>query len=214
MKMSGTLQFPDIASFQGGINFSSSYAVIAKATEGLNYVNPEYQAFKAQAEKEHVYFAAYHFLHHGNAAAQCDHYVNTVGHGVPGMLDVEPTTGQRPTIGDAVEFLHECNKRGVAMYLLYLPHWYWQQLGSPVLTELRQIHQRLCASDYTTYSDNGVGWQPYGGLDVAVWQHASDVNYGGVFPVDFNAFKGSGGGSVTATLAEFKTFMETGVWPG
>lgn len=211
--MSGTLHYPDIASFQAGVNFSTTYAVVAKATEGLSYANPYYNSFKAQAARENVFFCAYHFLHHGNAAAQCQHYFSVVGHGVPGMVDVEPTGGSLPTVEDAVEFLNECHTLGIAVYLTYLPHWYWSKvLGSPSLAPLANIHQRLATSDYTTYSDTGPGWQGYGGLEVATWQYADNIAYGGSPAVDFNAFKGSGSADLAQTVDEFKAFMGTGAW--
>jgi GH25 family lysozyme M1 (1,4-beta-N-acetylmuramidase) len=191
--MSTVLHFPDGSSFQAGINFVNSYAFFAKATEGTGYTNPEFNAFRNEAAENSVFFAAYHFLHAGNGAAQAEHYCSVVPANVAGAVDIEPTSLSRPTVQDAVDFITECRAQGRKMHLAYFPHWYWQQIGSPSLAALQGNGPvMLWSSDYTTYSDNGPGWAGYGGLEVAVWQYSSTVSYGGVNDVDFNAFKGNG----------------------
>ena len=210
--MSGTLHYPDIYSGDAGINFYMSYTVVAKATQGTDYVNPEYAGWKVTAAKENVYFVGYHFLEQGNAAAQAEHCFAMVGRGVPLMLDIESTTGSYPSLNDAVQFIEKYRSLGGAhSYLSYLPHWYWQdQWGSPNLDPLKAYSQWLVTSDYTTYSDNGPGWNGYGGLGVAAWQYSSTVDYGGVSQVDFNAFKGTGSDSLEQTLREFDRLVKTG----
>ena len=209
--MTGTLHYPDIASFDKGIDFSTSYVVMAKATQGTWYTDPYYAQFKQFAAQHNVYFCAYHFLEAGNGAAQAQAYAKVIGKGVPGMLDIESTNRSRPTVADAVDFLNECHTLGIAVYLCYLPHWYWQTiLGMPSLKPLANLHQSLVSSNYTTYSDTGPGWNSYGGMAPAVWQYADNVPYGGIQNVDFNAFKGSDSGDLMRTLEEFKSLVTTG----
>lgn len=87
-----TIHFPDIFSGQAGISLAGALAVITKATEDTGYVNPDYAAAKSRAAASGTSFAAYHFLHAGNAAAQAAHAFAVVGAGVPLMVDFEPTT--------------------------------------------------------------------------------------------------------------------------
>jgi GH25 family lysozyme M1 (1,4-beta-N-acetylmuramidase) len=205
------IHYPDISSFDAGINFGNAYVVCAKATQGTGYVNPEYAGYRSEAARQNVFFIAYHFLTAGNAKAQADHYCSVVAAGTPGMVDVEPAMGSNPGIADAETFITECRKQGRPVYLTYLPRWYWLCLGSPALPGLAALGQRLVTSDYTAYSDTGPGWEGYGGLHVAAWQYSSTVRYGGISAVDFNAFKGSGKAtSVEGTLAELKSFATTG----
>lgn len=89
--MSGIVYYPDGASFQSGINLTGWHAYMAKATEGTGYSNPAYAAMKAEAARRGARFGAYHFLHHGNGAAQADWCHAIVGSGVPVMIDHEPT---------------------------------------------------------------------------------------------------------------------------
>lgn len=207
----GTLHYPDIASFDNGINFNSSYVVMAKATQGTWYTDPFYVQFKRFAAQHNVFFTAYHFLEAGNGAAQAQHYANVIGSDVPGMLDIESTNRSRPNVADAVAFLNECHTLQIPVYLCYLPHWYWETLlGSPSLRPLANLHQSLVSSDYTTYSDTGPGWNSYGGMAPAVWQYANNIPYGGINDVDFNAFKGSGSNDLQQTLKEFKSLVTTG----
>lgn len=164
--------FPDIFSGQAGISLKGALAVITKATEGTGYVNPDYAAAKSRAASSGTFFAAYHFLHAGNAAAQAAHAFAVVGAGVPLMVDFEPTKGSNPQLTDAADFIDAYRRAGGVCHLLYLPRWYWQQVGGPSLEPFITRGMALVSSDYTTYSDadNAPGWQPYGGMTPAVWR--------------------------------------------
>jgi hypothetical protein len=216
--MSGTLHYPDIYSGDAGINFSSSYIVVAKATQGTTYKNPEYAAFKSQAAANNVFFVAYHFLEKGNGKGQAQACAAMIGKGTPLMVDAEPdpqANNTGPSVQDVADFVNECWNLGVPCWLVYFPKWYWQELGQPSLKPIvGNPARRLVTSDYTTYSDNGPGWAGYGGMEVAAWQYSATVAYGGKADVDFNAFKGSGSANTATTLAEFKAFVTTGKWPG
>lgn len=209
--MGAVLHFPDISNYDAGIDFRSSYTVIAKATEGTNYTNPEYGTFKVLARQWRVWLTAYHFLHAGNGAAQAQHCFNVVGRGVGLALDCELTGRSQPTIQDMCDFIDKYRQLGGELYLSYLPHWYWQDyLKSPDLSPLKDRRQWLWSSDYVPYDDNGPGWEGYGGLPVAIWQYSDSVNYGNVSQVDFNAFKGTGSNDLMVTFREYQRLVLTG----
>jgi glycosyl hydrolase family 25 len=207
------LHFPDVYSGDFGINFGSSYVVVAKATQGIHYVDPYYQNYQAQAKAESTYFMGYHFLEKGNVIQQAQAAFKVVGSRVPLALDCESYLSSRPDIVDVCEFLDEYTSLGGLCYITYLPHWYWQSvLNSPDLGELYARHQWLWSSNYTVYSDTGPGWEGYGGLPVAMWQYADNVPYGGKPAVDFSAFKGTGSqASLAGLLGEFAHLVTTGV---
>ena len=211
--MSETLHFPDIYSGSYGINFGTSYLVATKATQGAWYTDPYYGQYQQQASRENVYFMAYHFLEKGNAVRQAQLAYKIVGPRVPLAIDCESYLSSRPTIMDVIEFIDAYRELGGITYILYLPRWYWASvLNSPDLMELHTRRMWLWSSDYTTYADNGVGWQGYGGLPVAIWQYADNINYGGVDEVDFNAFKGTGKQStLPGVRAEFQHLVTTGL---
>lgn len=210
-----TLYFPDISAFQAGIDLAGAKAVIVKATEGTGWSSPDYTRAKANAAQHGTFFMAYHFLHHGSDAAQA-----TFAHGVAGsapmMIDCEPTVTSRPTVGDAAGFADAYRHAGGTVHLVYLPHWYWQQLGSPSLKVLADAGLCLVSSAYTTYTDasTGTGWQPYGGMTPVIWQYTDRLSFNG-HDVDFNAFRGSFAGdqdaaSVAGALTQLKSAAITG----
>lgn len=215
-----TLYYPDIASFQAGIDLSGALVVCSKITEGTGYVNPYFTAFKNEAAASGSFFFAYHFLTQGNGAGQASFAYSHAGK-LPLMLDFEPEKNSNPTVADAVAFIDAYRKAGGICWFLYLPKWYWQQLGSPSLKPFTDRGMLLVSSAYTTYTDadSGAGWQSYGGMTPTVWQYSSTVNFGGIADVDFNAFRGSkyagkqDAASVAATLKEFKSLVTTGRYP-
>src|SRR5947207_5681133 len=84
-----TFFFPDIASYQAGMKLDGLAVVSVKATEGTSYVNPDYARVVRDAGQLRIPVISYHFLRHGNAAAQAAHASAVVGAGKPLMLDVE-----------------------------------------------------------------------------------------------------------------------------
>ena len=214
-----TIFYLDIASFQAGIDLAGALAVSAKATQGTGYVNPYFAAFVAEGAKHGAFVFAYHFLEHGNAAAQAAACYKVVGK-MPLMLDFEPAS-TRPTLADATTFVDAYRKLGGICWLVYLPKWYWSQspINSASLAPLASRGLLLVSSSYSTYTDasSGAGWQPYGGMTPIAWQYADAISFNGKL-VDFNAYRGThpGDQSVSAildTLNEFRSIVTTGHLP-
>jgi GH25 family lysozyme M1 (1,4-beta-N-acetylmuramidase) len=211
--MNEVLHFPDIYSEDAGINFRDSYIVVCKSTQGSRYFDPIYTVCKSDAVKQNVYFMAYHFLQHGGAWQQAEYAYKIVGPHTPLALDVEPYLSSHPTVLDAEQFIDEYRRLGGIIHITYLPRWYWWTIGSPILGGLAERRQWLWTSEYPVngYSDNGPGWESYGGLPVAMWQYSDSINYGGISDVDFNAFKGTGKQvNLPGVLGEFKRLVTTG----
>lgn len=196
-----TLHYPDVSGYQAGISFAGTAVAMVKATEGTSYVNPDYTAAEGRAMAAKAYFTAYHFLHAGNGAAQAGH-AHAVAGGTPLMLDMELEGTSRPGVADATAFIDRFRQLGGRCFLLYLPKWYWAEIGSPSLKPLTDRGMLLVSSQYTAYSDDGPGWQPYGGMTPVAWQYTASGTLNGVHPVDFNAYRG--------TFAEFISIATTG----
>jgi lysozyme len=201
--------YPDVSNYQAGISFSGCVIAMVKATENNNYSNPDYAAAKVRAANAGAYFCAYHFLHAGNGAGQASFAHGLVGSEVPLMIDCEPTynangtIASAPQISDAVDFINEYRALGGTVYLLYLPHWYWQgNLGQASLSSVNDLGMLLVSSDYTGYSDTGPGWAAYGGMSPVIWQYTSSASLNGVTNVDMNAYQG--------TLAGFQAQVSNG----
>jgi hypothetical protein len=201
-----TLFYPDISGYQGNIDLAGVPAACAKATEGSSYASPAYAAQKAEAARSGAFFFGYHFLRHGDAAAQARHCHSVVGK-VPLMVDFEPTGSSAPRLADCTEFIRAYRAEGGVTHLDYLPHWYWLQLGAPDLKPLRDLGMLLVSSAYPgSYTgDHASGWAPYGGMSPVIWQYTSTQALHGQ-RVDYNAYRG--------TLAELESLVRTGKLPG
>lgn len=201
-----TIFYPDISSAQGGVSTKGASAICVKATEGTNYTNPDYKRAMNDANAHGVFNFAYHFMHAGNAGAQA-RYCHSVVNKTPLMLDVEPSTlGGNPTVADAEAFVEAFRNAGGVIHLVYLPRWWWQELGSPSLSGLKSRGLRIVSSAYPTngYSEHGTGWDAYGGMTPTVWQYTASGRFNGE-QVDLNAFKG--------TVAELESIVRTGKMP-
>jgi lysozyme len=187
-----TLMFPDVSSYQAGLRIQpGTVAVVAKATQGTTYSDPDFHDFMNQAAAVGAIGAGYHFLEQGNGFAQADYCHQFAGE-VPIMVDCEPGAGSKPTMSDVLDFIERYHGLGGRVWGVYYPHWYWQETGGD-LRPLRDIGGAcLISSSYSGYTDSptGAGWQPYGGLTPAIWQYTNNQPCGGK-SVDFNAFRGT-----------------------
>ena len=168
---------------------------IFKATEGSGFTDSRFAENVAKARKTGKPFAAYHYQRSGvSAAAQVAHISRVVPRDIPVIPDVEAGSGNVSLTRDIVARLRAA---GYSVPLLYLPRWYWQQIGSPSLAGLPPLWS-------SRYPDNVVGdirdeyadvpphfWDGYGGLRVAVLQFTSSARVAGRAPIDGNAYRGS-----------------------
>lgn len=173
-----------------GISF-----VFIKATEGNTFLDSEFAANLAEARRAGLQVAAYHYVRaSAGAALQVAWISRHVPKDVPVILDVEANSGAIALTRDLVARLKAA---GYRVPLLYLPRWYWQQIGSPSLVGLPPLWS-------SRYPDNVVGtiadewadvpahyWDGYGGLPVAVLQFTSSAAIAGHQPLDANAYRGT-----------------------
>lgn len=193
----------DIASYQAGLDMSRVAAegfsyVIAKATEGNDYANPEYRAQRDGARANGLLFAAYHYVREGvPVAAQVDNYAAVEPDtSVPVMLDVEIGSGD---IGLTRELVDEFTARGYHVNLVYLPKWFWHgHIGRADLSGLPPLMSShyVDGSDHAAAlypGDNHPGWNGYGGNVVGIYQFSDKGRVAG-FSLDVNAFRGTRAG--------------------
>lgn len=76
-----SLQGIDIASYQTGIDLSVVPCdfVIVKATEGVNYTNPDFSRAYTQAKEQNKLIGIYHYANGAGATAEADYYLSVVG---------------------------------------------------------------------------------------------------------------------------------------
>lgn len=191
--------------FQAGIsipqvhNEGNSF-IICKLSQGTQSKSYEGSfPWMATARSLGMVAMGYHYLTDGNPVGQAQVFAAQLARGgISGALDVEKGSGN---INNVHAFLQECSRIGARISLLYLPQWYWKEIGSPSLTGLPPLWS-------SRYPDMVVGspaqnysrvpssfWHGYGGNSVAVLQYTSSARVAG-HTVDCNAFNG--------TLDDFK----------
>lgn len=171
---------PDVSQYQAGLAVKSlktqGYGgMIARASIGPS-VDTEYARFYAEAKGLDFPFAAYHFLKsaaHTPIAVQVDACVAALkgDPSVPLMLDWEKDINSEPLVPDAEEFLTGIRGHGLRWELLYLPHWYWESIGSPGNVPVAH----MVASDYSA-ANGATGYASviFPGLDK--WPQANYAN--------------------------------------
>ncbi|HEX6500398.1 MAG TPA: GH25 family lysozyme [Micromonosporaceae bacterium] len=204
-----TIFYPDLSHYdldRGVTVQPGTVAVLAKATHGTLFLDRGYPILQRQAAAVSAVFGGYHWLNHGDGASQAAFCFSHVGR-VPVMVDAEDMPNNSGyngplTVPDIVDFVSGLRARGGICNLVYLPRWYWSDhMGSPDLTPLARLGLGLVSSNYTTYSDTGPGWTPYGGMAPVVWQYTDAQPYSGSH-CDFNAFRG--------TTEEFRALINGG----
>jgi hypothetical protein len=178
-------QFPDVSHYQQSLSLAGAAAVLIKATQGVHYVDPAYHGFVAQARQLGIPYAAYHWLDTTDAAAQAAHAYAVVGPGVVLMIDDEQNV---INVAHTLAFVAEYRRLGGCVRMEYAPRWTWVNSGRPSLTSLAAVGLTLVSSSYpdSGYSDNGIGWLPYGGVTPGIWQWTDAHPFNGQL-VDFNA---------------------------
>lgn len=185
-----TIFYPDLSNWESGLHIQpGTVAVVAKATEGDYYHDGSYQRFKTEAASVGAIFSGYHFLKANiTPERQADYYFGYAG-ATPCMLDVETEGDSKPTLDEVLAFADRLKGRGGRVWASYFPRWYHDQVGGD-LSRLTAAGIALVSSNYTSYSDSGPGWEPYGGATPLMWQYTNAQHYGGG-SCDFNAFRGS-----------------------
>lgn len=183
-----TIHFPDLSHFKT-VSLDGAVALITKATQGLSYVDPTYAVYKRDAEARGIPFAGYHWVDTSDLGGQAAHAFRIMGN-TPCMWDAEAAGATVPRL---VELTQRYRALGGNPRLVYLPHWWWQDhLGSPSLQPLADLGLALVSSAYPArgYTENGIGWNGYGGVMPRIWQWTDAHPFNGQL-VDFNAFKGT-----------------------
>lgn len=193
----------DISHHQGAFDLARTRAegfdfAFFKATEGESFVDAQFAANLRAGAEAGLLVGAYHYQRaDSSAAAQAAHIAATVPAHVPVILDVEDGGGDANLSRDILGRLAATGHRSP---LLYLPRWYWEQIGSPDLGGLPPLwYSRYASNDggyasviYERYRDfYDAQWGGYGGLGVAVLQFTASATVAGVSPVDANAYRGT-----------------------
>ena len=199
-----TVFLADISSYEHGLSIADLHdcaGILAKCSEGTYYGDADYDGWRRQAAALGKIFCAYDFVRSdetadAQAAWIAAHIVDPM---LPLMLDVETEGTSKPTLSQVVALARACRALGLRPKLAYIPHWYWQQIGSPDMTGLRDLGVALISSAYPGGAgsasqlypgDDAAGWQAYGALTPLMYQFTDRALEGGR-QVDMNAYRGT-----------------------
>lgn len=195
-----TVYIADIASYQHGLSLAAlrgdCAGVFVKVTEGTSYVDPDYAGWRATAGE--LLFGAYHYDTTADPAAQAANIAANIGDkSIPLMFDVEKGSGD---LAQTLAVARAAKSLGLNPRLVYLPKWYWEQIGSPDLGGVAALGLGLISSSYPTTrdgspgalypGDGGDGWRPYGGATPVLYQFTDAADEGSQ-QIDMNAFRGT-----------------------
>jgi len=186
-----TIKFHDVSHHNG--DYHPTGPTIAKASQGDSFVDPQYATNKARTLAGDWPFVGYHWVESAalsSTASQATHALAVIGRSTPMMADIEVLTdgaGRKtwPTFDDALDWCKRVLDGGGMLTLAYIPEWFWSgEWGGRSLRPFADLGLALISSRYTTYADDGPGWDPYGGWAPEIWQFTST-------PIDTNAFRGT-----------------------
>lgn len=210
-----TVFLADISSYEHGLNIADLHdcaGILAKCSEGVYYADADYDGWRRQTAALGKIFVAYDFVKDNETADAQAAWIEAhiVDKTLPLMLDVETEGASKPSFSQVVALIKACKARGLRPKLVYLPYWYWQQIGSPNMTALNSLGVGLISSAYPNLTiapagqvyaadggDNGKGWNDYGGVTPMLWQFSDRILDGGK-TMDMNAYRGT-----AAQLAAF-----------
>lgn len=166
----------------------------AKVSEGNHYRDPDWERIKQFGAAKGIPVIGYHYVTNEDPASQARTWVANNG-GPNAMLDFEKVP-DLTYIGQFWAVVNAFKAAGVTTRLSYIPHWYWQDIGSPDISQV----PGLIASNYVTgvgYAsslypgDNSGRWFSYGGKSVDILQFSSQAIVANLQTCDVNAFRGT-----------------------
>lgn len=202
-----TIFGPDISSYQAGVDVSKlpDPFILMKVTEGTYYIDSQYAKWLTQAKTSGKLVIPYHFVRADETPAAQAAWIaaHILDKSLPLMLDVETENASKPTFQQVLALIGACAREGLRPKLVYLPRWYWQQIGSPSMSTLNSLGIGLISSAYPGGSaypgDNAAGWAAYGGVTPLLYQFTDSKTDAGQKVGDYNAYKG--------TVQQFSTFL-------
>lgn len=177
----------DVSNWQSTFDFRTWDFAFIKATQGVGFKDGRFAQHLTNARANGCLVAAYHYQETSSVVDQVENIKSMVPRDVPVIIDVERGSGG---VDITRALIARLRAEGYEVPFLYLPRWYWREIGYPALNDLPD----LWASWYPDYvarpREVGINmvpqsaWAPYGGLSVGIMQFTST-------PFDQNYFPGT-----------------------
>lgn len=206
----------DVSNHNKTFDFRGWDFAFIKASQGNWFEDLLFQQHLRNARAANCLVAAYHYQETSSPESQVALIKRLVPIDLPIIIDVERGGGGVDTTRRLVDLLR---KEGYTVPFLYLPRWYWNEIGQPDLRGL----PRLWGSWYPDYvarpREEGLGmvpqsaWSDYGGNNVAMIQFTStpfDQDYypGSRDELARLLYGGTGGGGIDEMLDRERDYPE------
>jgi len=171
-------------------------AIIAKASEGSDYVDPFFGRNRDGAARNGLLFWGYHYLRAGDPVGNAQCWDRAVGgdRSIACMIDWEDGGGN---LGDALAFKREVEALGYRVPMTYTGKWYWQRIGSPDgIGQLGALMDSCYGNNPGGFAsgiydaDGRNNWRSYGGADATILQFTDHAQVAGT-QVDAWAYRGT-----------------------
>jgi len=171
-------------------------AIIAKASEGSDYVDPFFGRNRDGAARNGLLFWGYHYLRAGDPVGNAQCWDRAVGgdRSIACMIDWEDGGGN---LGDALAFKREVEALGYRVPMTYTGKWYWQRIDSPGGIDQLGALMDSCYGGNPGGFASGIydgdgcnNWRSYGGADATILQFTDHAQVAGQ-TVDAWAYRGT-----------------------
>ena len=188
----------DLTTFLSQLASEGFAGVVHKVSEGNYYRDPYWPTVQTWCQQNDLPVLGYHYVTTDDPTQQAANYLAAGGSRLV-MFDFEANSGDIDNFWSVVDGFNNAN---VGVQLAYIPQWYWEQIGSPDLSQLPGNDIDLVSSNYpggngyasviyeSCGGDTGPGWAPYGGVTPSAWQFTPGATIAGI-TVDCNAYLGT-----------------------
>lgn len=204
-----TVRIIDVSHHQGAIDWrkvaaGGISAAYCKVTQGATFRDDRWPENRDNARAAGLKLAGYHFLTSTTPVADQARnlFIHLSNRDIPVIVDCEEQRNEigqvvsAPTLGMVRRFIAECVNLRMRVSMLYLPRWYWRQLGSPDLGGFPPLIQSAYGDDprgswVELYpGDDSPRWD-YDGEEVAILQFGQRGEVDGITGlVDVDAYRG------------------------
>ena len=202
MAIPGRKTIFDISQHQQNVDFRAARAagmdaVIIKATEGMNFVDPEFRNHLAGARAAGLMIGMYHFGTGSAGIGQADDFLETANPGPDNLLVLDyeknPTPGgTQMTLAIAETFINRIREKTGRLPMFYCGHLFKEQMGArrhPVFGQ--------CPLWLAAYVREPAPFVQLSWADYTLWQYTDGKNghetdpVAGVGRCDRNTFRGT-----------------------
>ena len=179
-----TIKGIDISNWQNGLDISKLTEidfVIAKATEGISYVDRTCDGFIQSAIKHNKLWGIYHFARENDATREAEHFYQSIkgyiGHGIP-VLDYE-VWGRNSDVAWCEKFIQKFYDLTGIWCMIYISASHCKDFRNSWIPEKCGLWVAGYPKNYTSWPDTTIPYNVNPWNFAAIWQFTSSLRLNG-----------------------------------